>query len=188
MRTVHSLPVLAFVAVALAGCTYNEDDLKAGQPNLHDAAADLPFAGGDDLLISEDLASGEDLADAGNLADADDVGTPDAEPDAEETMGPDGADAFVSPEITDGQVDKLTDGQADRLPDASPDAGRGDVPDTGGLTVILPEAGTSMPRDLAPDVVTPIDMEGGASDGRIDDAGSDLQVTESGSFDGGQPG
>lgn len=176
MRTAHTLPVLAFVAVALAGCTYNEDDLKAGQPNPRDAAADLPGSGGEDLLGTDEHPV-QYLPDAGSLAEGGQLGTPDAETDAEEAMGPDSADAVTLPEVTDGLVDRVQDG--------SPDAGLGDLPDSGPGRETPPanEIGISTPQDLAPDVVTPIDMGRDAGDGRIDGAGSDLQVTESGSVD-----
>jgi hypothetical protein len=99
----QSLLVLSSIAVALGGCTYNEDELHAGNPGPRDAgAADLPS--------SPDLLELVDLPGTADLPGAEDLPAVSVAPDADMPIDDaETADVLEGSDVADGADDARPD-------------------------------------------------------------------------------
>jgi hypothetical protein len=169
----QSLLVLSSIAVAFVGCTYNEDDLRPGNPNPRDAGA-LDSAGAPDLLSlvdlpgAVDLPGGEDLPPVSIELDAD-TATDDAEiadvpelPEVGEDTNAPGLDAAFADADVDASLperDSSADLSTDRATDERSD------------------------RDTSDDAVDSPPTGSDARDAGLGDSAADLQQRESGGSD-----
>jgi hypothetical protein len=169
----QSLLVLSSIAVALGGCTYNEDELHAGNPSPRDASvAEVPS--GPDLLELVDLPGPADLPGAEDLPAV--SVAPDAEMPVDDAET---ADVLEGSDVADG---------AD---DARPDAIRADA----NTDASLPERDTSVSpgADSATDqpakTDASVDSADGPATGRdardagVGDSAADLQQGETRGLD-----
>jgi hypothetical protein len=169
----QSLLVLSSISVVLAGCTYNEDELHAGNPGLRDASAtDLPGAA--DLPGTADLPGGVDLLGAEDLPPV--SAAPDADIPADAAIAdvvglPDGDNDTNAPEPDARNADANVDASVPER-DASADLGRDRA------------AAERAERDTSVDTVDLPPTGPEARDAGVNDSTVDVQERESGALDG----
>ncbi len=168
----RSLLVSSSIAVALGACTYNEDELRAGNPSPRDASV-VEVQSSPDLIELMDLPGPVDLPGAEDLPA--DLAAPDGEMPIDDALTadvPEGRD--VGDDANDAQSDGIqADAQADaRMPRRDSSDGPTDSPAD-------ERAEADVPFDSADRPPTGPDVR----DAGVVDSAADLQQGESRGLD-----